>query len=98
MVQTLKSQMVYTGWKVILLEKPHVLRRIFFSVKILLTDPAAGHRSFISFDDPTFASHYTLDGQVLEFEAKGEGIFQGAIWAQNVSPTNLMFVITEVLV
>ena len=97
MVQTLKTKKVYTGWKVILLEKPLASRRIFFSIKVL-TDLSAGHRSHISFDDPAFCSYYTLDGPMQQFEAKGEGIFQGAIWVQNVSPSDLIFVVTEILV
>ena len=97
MVQTLKTKKVYTGWKVVLLEKPIVSRRIFFSIKVL-TDLSMEHRSHISFDDPAFSSYYTLDGPVQELTAKGEGIFQGAIWAQNISPSELVFVTTEILV
>ena len=97
MAQTLKTKKVYTGWKVILLEKPLASRRIFFSVKVL-TDLSIGHRSHISFGDPTFSSYYTLDGPVQELTAKGEGIFQGNIWAQNISPSDLVFVTTEILV
>ena len=97
MVQTVKSQKVYTGWKVILLEKPHSSRRIFFSIKTL-ADPTTWCRSLISFDDPSFASHYIFDGPVQQLEAKGEGIFQGAIWAQNTSPSYLVFVTSEILV
>ena len=97
MVQTVKSQSVYTGWKVVLLEKPLVLRRIFFSITVLV-DPAAWRRSLISFDDPSFSSHYVFDGPVQHFEARGEGITQGTIWAQNVSPVDLIFVMTEILV
>jgi len=97
MVQTVKSLWVYSGWKAILFEKPLALRRIFFSIKVL-ADPTTEHRSWISFDDPTFASYYILDGSVPQFEVNGEGIFQGAVWARNVSPINLLFVLTEVLV
>ena len=97
MVQTVKSQNVYTGWKVILLEKPLALCRIFFSIDVLV-DPAAWRRSIISFDDPSFSEHYVLDGPVQHFEARGEGITQGTIWAQNVSPVDLIFVMTEILV
>ena len=89
--------MVYTGWKVILFEKPLVLTRIFFSIKVL-ADQTMGHRSLISFDDPTFASCYMLDGPVQQLEAKGEGIFQGTIWAYNESLSNLIFDMTEILV
>jgi len=97
MAQTVKSLWVYSGVKVILFEKPTVMRRIFFSMKVLV-DPTTEHKSWISFDDPTFASHYILDGSVLQLEARGEGLFQGAIWALNVSPTDLLFVLTEILV
>ena len=97
MAQTLKTQWVYSGWKVILLEKPLASRRIFFSIKVL-TDLSMGYRSYISFDDPAFSSYYTLDGAIQQLEAKGEGIFQGNIWAQNISPTDLVFVMTEILV
>ena len=97
MVQTVKSLTVYTGWKVILLEKPLASKRIFFNIKTL-ADPTTGNRSLISFDDPTFASHYILDGNIQELKAKGEGIFQGAIWVQNISPVDLLFTMTEVLV
>ena len=97
MVQTVKSQTVYTGWKVILLEKPLASRRVFFSIKTLV-DPTAWCRSMISFDDPSFSSHYVFDGPVQHFEARGEGIFQGVVWAHNVSPVDLIFVMTEILV
>ena len=62
------------------------------------TDLTMGHRSHISFDDPAFRSYYVFDGQVQQLEAKGEGICQGDIWAQNVSSEDLVFVMTEVLV
>ena len=97
MVQTVKTRTIYTGWKRVLLEKPLASRRIFFSIRVL-TDLSMGHRSHISFDDPAFYSYYTLDGPVQHFEGKGEGIFQGDIWAQNVSPADLVFVVTEILV
>ena len=97
MVQTLNSLTVYTGSKVILLEKPLASRRIFFSIKVL-TDQTMGHKVLISFDDPTFVSHYILDGPVQQIEAKGEGISQGAVWAYNMSPADLIFVMTEILV
>ena len=83
--------------RVILLEKPRALRRIFYGIKVL-TDLTMGHRSHISFDDPTFLSYYILDGQVQQLEAKSEGICQGDIWARNVSPAELIFDMTEILV
>ena len=97
MVQTVHSLTVYTGWKVILLEKTRGSRRIFFSIKTL-ADPAAWIRSLISFDDPSFVDHYIFDGPVQQLEAKGEGISQGAIWAYNLSSVDLLFVMTEILV
>jgi len=97
MVQTVKSIRIYPEGHMILLEKPRVLRRIFFSIKVP-TDLTMGYRSHISFDDPAFRSYYVFDGQVQQLEAKGEGICQGAIWAQNVSSVDLVFVMTEVLV
>ena len=97
MVQTLKAQMVYTGWKVILLEKPRSSSRIFFSIKALV-DPTAWRRSLVSFDDPSFASHYIFDGPVQQLEARGEGIFQGTVWVQNVSSVDIPFTVTEILI
>ena len=97
MAQTIKSMWIYPGLKAILFEKPIAMRRIFFSMKVLV-DPTTEHKSWISFDDPTFASHYILDGSVLQMEAKGEGVFQGAIWVYNLSPTDLLFDLMEILV
>ena len=97
MAQTVWSRTVYNGWTVRLFEKPLASKRIFFSIKVL-TDLTMGHRSLISFDDPTFASYYLFDGQIQQLEAKGEGIFQGSIWAHNESPGDLIFVMTEILI
>ena len=97
MVQTVKSLKVYTGWKLVLLEKPRASNRIFFSIKVL-ADPTSEYKAWISFDDPTFVSHYILAGQIQQFEARGEGIFQGAVWVSNVSLVDLVFVMTEILV
>ena len=97
MVQTVKSVRIHPDGHMILLEKPRVLRRIFYSIKVP-TDLTMGYRSHISFDDPAFRSYYVFDGQVQQLKAKGEGIYQGAIWAQNVSSVDLVFVMTEVLV
>ena len=97
MVQTVKTKKVYTGWKVVLLEKPLASSRIFFNIK-MLTDPTSGYRSLISFDDPTFASHYVLNGPMQELKARGKGIFQGAIWVNNMSPVDLIFTMTEILI
>ena len=97
MAQTLWSKMVYVGCKVILFEKPQALRRIFFSITALV-DPADWCKSWISFGDPTFTSHYTFNGPVKHFEAKGEGIFQGDIWGLNASTVSLQYTMTEILV
>ena len=97
MAQTVKSTWVLSGWRVVLLEKPQVLRRTFFDIRVL-ADPATDSKSYISFDDPSFLSYYTLDGSVRRLKAKGEGIFQGAIWVSNVSTTDLLFVMTEILI
>ena len=97
MVQTVKSTRVYPGQNEVLLEKPMVLRRTSYSIKVL-TDLTMGHKSHISFDDPNFFSYYILDGSVQELEAKGEGIFQGTIWVHNASSADLVFTITETLV
>ena len=97
MAQTVKSQWIPSGWIIRLLNKPQVLKRNFFGVKVV-ADVTTDYRSYISLGDPTFATYYTLDKQVFFFEAKGEGIFQGAIWVKNVSTTDLLFVVTEILV
>ena len=80
-----------------LLDKPLVLKRIFFSVKVLF-DPMTDYQSRISLGDPRFSSYYTIDRQVPYFEAKGEGIFQGDVWVQNVSTSNLLSIRSEILV
>ena len=97
MTQTVRSQWVYSGWKIRLLNKPLVLNRIFFTVKVL-TDPTIDYKLYISLGDPGFSSYFTLNGQVPYFEAKGEGIFQGDIWAQNVSAADLLVSVSEILV
>jgi len=97
MTQTARSQWIYSGWKIRLLDKPQVLNRIFFNVKVL-TDPTNDYRVYLSLGDPRFFSYYTLSRQVPYFEAKGEGIFQGDIWIQNVSTVDLLLTMTEILV
>ena len=97
MTQTVKSQWVFSGWVLRLINKPLVLNRIFFSVKVL-TDSTTDYRAYISLGDPRFSSYYALGRSVPFFEAKGEGIFQGDVWVQNVSTADLLFVMTEILV
>ena len=97
MVQLICTIQIPSGGQRILLKRPHSLCRIFFSIKTL-ADPAAWRRSLISFDDPTFASRYVFDGPMQQLEAKGEGIFQGTIWAYNVSPVDIIFTVSEILI
>ena len=97
MVQTIKSRRVSPGERVILLEKPLALRRIFYNIKALV-DSTMEHKAHISFDDPAFLSYYIFGGLVQQLEAKGEGICQGDIWVRNVSSEEIVFVMTEVLV
>ena len=81
----------------ILLEKPHALRRIFFSIRAL-ADQSTWYQSRVSFDDPLFRSFYVLDGPAKYFEANGEGIFQGDVWVHNASDQNLQYTATEILI
>jgi len=97
MVQTVISRTLSAGSKMILLEKPHALHRIFFSVRAL-ADQSTWYQSKVSFDDPTFRSFYVLNGPAKYFEAKGEGIFQGDVWVHNASDQNLQYTATEILI
>ena len=97
MVQTIRSETLLPGQKMILLEKPLVLNRIFFSIRAL-ADQSAWYQSKVSFDDPLFHSFYVLNGPGKYFEAKGEGIFQGDVWVLNASDQNLQYTATEILI
>ena len=97
MVQTVMSKTLPAGEKKLLIEKPRILRRIFFSIRAL-ADQSTWYQSRISFDDPLFHSYYVIDGPAKYFEAKGEGIFQGNVWVLNASDQNLQYVSTEILV
>ena len=96
MVQTVRSITVLAGEKMILIEKPQALHRVFFSIQAF-ADQTVWCETKISFDDPLFSSFYVLDGSARYFEAKGEDIFQGDIWVYNVSDTNLLHSVTEIL-
>ena len=96
MVQTLVSKNLLAGEKTILFEKPHVLRRIFFSVRAM-EDAGLSREMWLSFDDPDFRSHYAIDGPEKYFEAAGEDIFQGNIWLMNYSTSTILFAATEIL-
>ena len=96
MVQTVMSRTLSAGGKMILLEKPHALCRIFFSIRAL-ADQSTWYQSRVSFDDPVFRSYYVLDGPAKYFEAAGEGIFQGDVWVFNASDQNIQYTATEIL-
>ena len=97
MVQNIRTLTILAGKKIIVFEKPQVLRRIFFSVRAL-ADQTAWYKSMVSFGDPRFYSFYVLNGPAKYFEAQGEGIFQGDVWIWNASDQNLEYTITEILV
>ena len=96
MVQTVSTYIVLAGKKRIILEKPLVSHRIFFSVYVV-AGQAAWYDVKMSFDDPTFRSFYSLNGPEKYFEAIGVDIFQGNIWIFNNSDTDLLLTITEIL-
>jgi len=96
MVQTLRSVKIMAGTKVIVVEKPHILHRIFFSLGVIL-HPDEWYDVRISFDDPEFTSFFYLSGARKWFEAEGADIFQGNIWAYNASSTDVWVSSTEIL-
>ena len=97
MVQTVKSILIPSGQQKIVIEKPHILNRIFYSIRAL-ADLSAWCESRLSMDDPMFLSYYTLAGPFKFFEAKGEGIFQGDIWVHNISNIYLLYTVSEILI
>ena len=96
MVQTVQTKILHAGQQKIFFEKPHVLRRIFVSIRAL-APPESWAESRISFDDPMFYSYFTLAGFSKYFEAKGEGIFQGDIWVFNNATGDLSYTLSEIL-
>ena len=96
MVQTIVSKNLIAGEKIILFEKPRVLHRIFFSVRVMV-DAGLSREIWLSFDDPDFLSHYAIDGPEKYFEARGIDIFQGNIWLLNYSASNILVAATEIL-
>ena len=96
MVQTLVSRNLLPGEKIILFEKPRVLRRIFFSVRAMV-DEGLSREMWLSFDDPNFHSYYAIDGSEKYFEARGIDIFQGNIWLMNYSASTFLIAATEIL-
>jgi len=97
MVQTLITKTILAGQKMLLLEKPLVLNRVFFSIRAL-ADDTAWYKSSVSFGDPLFRSFFVLNGPGKYLEARGEGIFQGDIWVRNISDQDLEYTATEILV
>ena len=97
MVQTVQTVILPAGQQKIIIEKPLVLHRIFFSITTL-APPDMWAESRISFDDPMFFSYYTLAGYSKHFEAKGEEIFQGNVWVYNMSGGDLTYDMMEILV
>ena len=97
MVQTVRSVSVQSGHKLLVIEKPLVLSRIFFSV-CAFAPQTTWYESQISLGDPLFYSYYVLGGPVNCFVARGEGIFQGDIWVRNVSGIDILYTFTEILV
>ena len=96
MVQTVRSITILAGEKILMIEKPLALHRIFFSIQAF-ADQNAWLETKISFGDPQFRSFYVLDGSARYFEAEGDDIFQGNVWVFNTSGTNLLYSATEIL-
>jgi len=96
MVQTLCTIAISAGQRKIILERPHSLHRIFFSVGVVI-DQTGWYDSRMSFDDPQFHSSYALNGVLKYFEAEGVDIFQGDVWILNASEKSLSYSATEIL-
>jgi len=96
MVQTLVSKNLLPGEKIVLFEKPRVLRRVFFGIRAMV-DGGLSREMWISFDDPNFLSYYAIDGSEKYFEARGVDIFQGDIWLRSNTESSVLFAATEIL-
>ena len=96
MVQTVSSYKILVGEKRIVLEKPRVLDRVFFSIRAMV-DGGLSREMWISFDDPNFLSYYMIDGSEKYFEARGIDIFQGDIWLKSCTISPVPFAATEIL-
>jgi len=96
MVQTVRTFLVSAGKKQIVLEKPHILHRIFFFIRVLASQ-TSWYPSGISLGDPKFGSYLSLNGPEKYFEANGEDIFQGDIWVLNNSNADLSYTVSEIL-
>ena len=96
MVQTIKSLILAPSQKMKAAEMPHILHRIFFSVRVVV-GVNSWYPSKISFDDPSFVSFYILAGSERYFEMQGEDIFQGDVWVKNESTISLWYAVSEIL-
>ena len=96
MVQTLRSVKILAGDKAIILERPHILHRIFMNISVIEAQ-SAWYDARISFDDPQFLSFFYLSGAKKYFEVQGEDIFQGDVWLYNASSADFWVSSTEIL-
>ena len=96
MAQTICTLMIPAGQRKIILERPHSLSRIFFSVGVII-DQEGWYDSRMSFDDPLFNTSYALNGILKYFEVEGADIFQGNVWIYNASDKSLYYSATEIL-
>ena len=96
MVQTVRTLRIPVSEKTIIFEKPRVLCRVFFSIRVMARSDM-WYETKISFDDPNFCYAYMINGPVKYFEAEGADIYQGNIWACNVSDTDLIYALMEIL-
>ena len=86
MVQTIVSKNLLPGEKIILFEKPHVLHRVFFSIRAMV-DGGLSREMQISFGDPNFLSYYAIDGPEKYFEAKDGSSNEILVGYQEFTPT-----------
>ena len=96
MVQTIRTLGISPGQKLIIIEKPRALIRIFFSL-LVITTATTWYDVKVSFDDPSFFNFYSLTGGKKYFEATGVDIFQGNVWVSNLSDKLLYISATEIL-
>ena len=96
MVQTIRTLGISPGQKLIIIEKPRALIRIFFSL-LVVTLATNWYDVKLSFDDPSFLNFYSLTGWRKYFEATGVDIFQGNVWVSNLSDKLLYISATEIL-
>ena len=96
MVQTVKCIALPPEGKVLLLEKPSVLARVFFNVR-MISSGDCWFPYWISFDDPAFNTYYELGGTEKYFEASGTDISQGDIWLWNKAAIHMHYSATEIL-